>query len=237
MAELNNTLVKGTLNTTGNLFEKSTRVLTGVKINGTSITPSEGSVNIVAIPWDIISSKPTIPATNIIPAQTTANKLLLSTSTSGTASWSNWSTAGFLKTNNSGIINIDNTSYVPTARTINDIELSSDITLTDSDITCDAVQTHGWNNVADAIDALVTIDTNYVPKTRTINSKALSSNIVLDADDISYEGQIADFTGQSLTEILDASIVQGTNDGTNWTSLTIGETTKNIPTVGIIDLT
>lgn len=187
MAELSNTLVKGTLNTTGNLFEKSVRVLTGVKVNGTSITPSEGSVNITAIPWDIISSKPTIPATNIIPAQTTANKLLLSTTTSGTATWSNWNTAGFLKTNNSGVINIDSTSYVPTAR--------------------------------------------------TINSKALSSNIVLDADDISYEGQIADFAGQSLTEILDASIVQGTNDGTNWTSLTIGETTKNIPTVGIIDLT
>lgn len=53
----------------------------------------------------------TIPATNVIPAVSTANKVLLSTATSGTAKWSDFNTAGFLKTNNSGVISIDSTEY------------------------------------------------------------------------------------------------------------------------------
>lgn len=49
--------------------------------------------------------------------------------------------------------------YVPTTRTVNGKALSSDITLTASDV-------------------------NAVPTTRTVNSKALSSDITLDADDV-----------------------------------------------------
>ena len=62
--------------------------------------------------YNDLKDKPTIPATNVIPAQTTANKLLLSTTTSGTAAWSSWSTAGFLKTNTSGVVSVDSNSYV-----------------------------------------------------------------------------------------------------------------------------
>lgn len=56
-------------------------------------------------------NKPTIPATNVIPATTTANKVLISTTTSGTAKWSDFSSAGFLKTNTSGVISVDTTTY------------------------------------------------------------------------------------------------------------------------------
>ena len=57
-------------------------------------------------------NKPTIPATNVIPSTTTANKVLLSTSTGGTAAWSSWSSAGFLKTNTSGVVSIDTDTYL-----------------------------------------------------------------------------------------------------------------------------
>ena len=40
-----------------------------------------------------LSSKPTIPATNVIPSESTANKILLSTNSGGTAAWSS-STVG-----------------------------------------------------------------------------------------------------------------------------------------------
>lgn len=56
-------------------------------------------------------NKPTIPATNVIPAVTTANKVLISTTTSGTAKWSDFSSAGFLKTNSSGVVSVDTNSY------------------------------------------------------------------------------------------------------------------------------
>lgn len=56
-------------------------------------------------------NKPTIPATNVIPATTTANKVLISTTTSGTAKWSDFSSAGLLKTNTSGVITVDTTTY------------------------------------------------------------------------------------------------------------------------------
>lgn len=56
-------------------------------------------------------NKPTIPATNVIPTTTTANKVLVSTTTSGTAKWSDFSSAGLLKTNTSGVISVDTTTY------------------------------------------------------------------------------------------------------------------------------
>ena len=58
-----------------------------------------------------MNNKPTIPATNVIPATTTSNKVLVSTTTSGTAKWSDFNTAGLLKTNTSGVISVDTTSY------------------------------------------------------------------------------------------------------------------------------
>ena len=49
---------------------------------------------------------------------TTANKVLLSTTTSGTAAWSAWTSAGFLKTNASGVISIDTNTYITGNQTI-----------------------------------------------------------------------------------------------------------------------
>lgn len=65
--------------------------------------------------YNDLLNKPTIPATNVIPATSTQNKVLVSTSTSGTAKWSDWSSAGFLKTNTNGVIDIDTTAYAPLA--------------------------------------------------------------------------------------------------------------------------
>ena len=55
----------------------------------------------------------TMPEISAFPAQTTANKVLLSTTTSGSVVWSSWSTAGFLKTNSSGVVSVDTSSYQP----------------------------------------------------------------------------------------------------------------------------
>ena len=55
----------------------------------------------------------TMPVVSAFPAQTTANKVLLSTTTSGSVVWSSWSTAGFLKTNSSGVVSVDTSSYQP----------------------------------------------------------------------------------------------------------------------------
>jgi len=46
------------------------------------------------------------------PNTTTANKVLLSTTTSGTTAWSNWSTAGLLKTDTSGVVSVDSSAYI-----------------------------------------------------------------------------------------------------------------------------
>lgn len=55
----------------------------------------------------------TMPEISAFPEQTTANKVLLSTTTSGSVVWSSWSTAGFLKTNSSGVVSVDTNSYQP----------------------------------------------------------------------------------------------------------------------------
>ena len=65
-------------------------------------------------------NQPTIPATNVIPATTTANKVLVSTTTSGTAKWSDFSSSGFLKTNSSGVVSIDTNTYKTTGVTQNE---------------------------------------------------------------------------------------------------------------------
>jgi hypothetical protein len=85
MAELKNTIINGS-----------------VRLNGSSSG------------WSYLDldNLPTLPETNIIPAISTANKILLSTTTPGTATWSNWGTAGFLKTNASGVVSIDTNTYL-----------------------------------------------------------------------------------------------------------------------------
>ena len=108
------------MNTDGKLFVNVPWVNTTYSADGTTLSLSgttfsikSGYLAAVATSgsYNDLSNKPTIPATNVIPATTTANKLLLSTTTSGTAEWSSWSTAGFLKTNASGVVSIDTNSY------------------------------------------------------------------------------------------------------------------------------
>ena len=48
-----------------------------------------------------------------LPTTSTASKLLVSTTTSGTTKWSDFSTAGLLKTDNSGVISVDTNIYLP----------------------------------------------------------------------------------------------------------------------------
>lgn len=112
------------MNTDGKLFvnvpwtdTKYSADGTTLSLSGTTFSIKSGYLAAVATSgsYSDLSNKPTIPATNVIPAITTANKVLLSTTTSGTAAWSSWSTAGFLKTNASGVVSVDATSYIPTS--------------------------------------------------------------------------------------------------------------------------
>ena len=74
---------------------------------------------------------PTIPATNVIPAESTANKILTSTSTSGTAAWSTTTSfgkaataAGFLKIAANGTVSVDTTAYTTNTGTITGVSTS-----------------------------------------------------------------------------------------------------------------
>ena len=86
--------------------------------------------------------KPTIPATNVIPVTTTANKVLVSTTTSGTAKWSAWSSAGFLKTNTSGVISIDTNTYLTSSSTLDASKLSGAIPTTVTQTNWDSAYSH-----------------------------------------------------------------------------------------------
>lgn len=63
-----------------------------------------------------------VASSTTIPTTTTANKVLISTSTSGTVKWSDWSTAGFLKTDSNGVISIDTSTYL-TSQTWREIKV------------------------------------------------------------------------------------------------------------------
>lgn len=58
-----------------------------------------------------------------IPNTTTANKVLLSTSTSGTTKWSDFSTAGYLKTDTSGVISIDSSITANNADKVDNLHM------------------------------------------------------------------------------------------------------------------
>lgn len=55
---------------------------------------------------------------NALPTTTTANKVLISTTTSGTTKWSDFSSAGFLKTSNTGVVSVDTNTYLTSNQTI-----------------------------------------------------------------------------------------------------------------------
>lgn len=53
-----------------------------------------------------------------LPTTTTANKVLISTTTSGSVKWSDFSSAGFLKTSNTGVLSVDTNTYLTGNQTI-----------------------------------------------------------------------------------------------------------------------
>lgn len=81
------------------------------KVTGLAGVATSGS-------YSDLTNKPTIPATNVIPATNTEKKILISTSTSGTAKWSDFSTAGFIKTDNTGKVSVDSSTYLKSNQTI-----------------------------------------------------------------------------------------------------------------------
>lgn len=89
--------------------------------DGTTVvkTAKSGMVDLSSL----ISGGTTLPTT------TTANKLLISTSTSGTVKWSDFSDAGFLKTNSSGVASVDTNTYTTTS---DFSDLSSSVTILDN---------------------------------------------------------------------------------------------------------
>jgi len=87
-------------------------------------------------------NKPTIPATNVIPVTTTANKMLVSTTTSGTAKWSDWSSAGFLKTDTSGVISVDTNTYLTSSSTLDATKLSGAISTSVTQTNWDTAYSH-----------------------------------------------------------------------------------------------
>lgn len=73
------------------------------------------------------------------PNTTTANKVLLSTTTSGTTAWSSWSTAGLLKTNTSGVVSVDTSTYVKSVNNVTpsatgDVTIPALPTVTSADV-------------------------------------------------------------------------------------------------------
>ena len=90
----------------------------------------------------------------------------------------------------------DASDYVKTTRTINNKALSSDITLSASDVSAlpsDTTYVSSVNGNSGAITGIATTSdlSGYVPTTRKVNNKALSSDISLTASDV---GALADNT-------------------------------------------
>ena len=104
--------------------QTTTATLTGIKIGNTSYAIPSGpstylktasvSGNTLTLTKQDNTTVTYTPSFNEVPTTTTANKLLVSTSTSGTEKWSDWSSAGFLKTNSSGVVSVDTNTYLTT---------------------------------------------------------------------------------------------------------------------------
>lgn len=129
-----------------------------------------------------LSNKPTIPATNVIPATTTGDKLLVSTTTSGTAKWSDWSTAGFVKTNASGVVSIDTNTYLTSHQSIKSLDTTA--TAAQSTSSSEAIKGSGTitlhkiaktGTYSDLIGKPTIPATNVIPATTTANKMLVST--------------------------------------------------------------
>lgn len=89
---------------------------------------------------------------------------------------------------------------VPTTRKVNSKALSSDITLSASDVSA-VPTTRKVNNKALSSDiTLSASDVGAVPTTRTVNGEALSSNVTLNASDIPNDSTVS---GENVDDALD----------------------------------
>lgn len=90
------------------------------------------------------------------------------------------------------------------------------------------------------IDGLYTVDKGYLIEDETLNEGTvlfqLHTTANFDCDNITYTNYVLLFSNGSLVEassmVEGGTAVEGTNDGTNWTSLTIGTETYDIPQGG-----
>lgn len=104
--------------------------------------------------------------------------------------------------------------FVPTSRTINGKALSSNITLTASDV---SARPSSWTPTASDVGA--------VPTSRTVNGKALTDNITLSASDVSALPSSTDLSVYAPKDspVFTGSISMGRNASNN-----IGETSVAI---------
>ena len=79
---------------------------------------------------------------------------------------------------------VGDTTYVPLTRTVNDKALSSDISLSASDVGAVPTTRKVNSKVLSSDISLIASDVGAVPITRTVNAKELSSDIVLGVNDI-----------------------------------------------------
>lgn len=109
--------------------------------------------------------------------------------------------------------------YVPTTRTVNGHALSSNVTVTASDV--------GLGNVENAAASAL-----YVPLTRTVNTKALSTNITLTPSDIGSPSGSGTSTGTNTGDQTITLTGAVTGSGTGSFATTLATVNSNVGTFG-----
>lgn len=121
----------------------------------------------------------------------------------------------------------DLANYVPTSRTVNGHALTSNITLTYTDVgAVPNTRTVNGKSLANNISLTYT-DVNAVPTTRTVNNKALSSDITLTAGDVNA---LPDST--TINDLTTTAQQNAINSGA--TSTLIGKITTNETAINTI---
>ena len=220
---------------------------TGLSISGTaSINPTVNIANGYKLPttteWN--------GKQNALPTTTTANKLLVSTTTSGNTKWSDFSSAGFLKTNTSGVVSVDTNSYLTTSGKAADSSklngqsasyyaAASDIPTKTSDLTNDSGfittehnQTVKSGSTTFGADAAVNI---VAGSNVTVTPDATNNKITIAATDTTYSSKTAVSGGT------DVSLVT-TGEKYTWnskqnalpTTTTAGKVLKSTSTAGTV---